>query len=252
MDNLKYCLKKDPVLLARITFEWKMKEIGITDKQELFDRACFLMSEAQQDAEQYKKQARRWKAIAISAILIGVLAISIIAGVWYASENGTLSLPVISPTAKDTSAATSPPVASKPVTDSQLPRFAYKNGQIIKSPYTSNRPCPLEIVVTGDFGYYVYLDCIGDESKDMSFMVTPDSTAEVDVPLGTYEIYYACGYTWYGTTHKFGSKTVYNKCDGTFRFYEDGEYYQGYTLELYLQSNGNLDTDEIPESQFPG
>jgi len=248
MDNMKYS-RSDRELLAGMLFNMKMKAAGITDQQEVLNKACFLMSVAQEEAEKYKKQARRWKATAISVILIGILAVSVIAGLWYATESGTISLP---PIFHNKSATTSPPVSSKPVTDSQLPRFAYKNGQIIKSPYTTDRPCPLEIVVTGDFGYYVYLDCIGDESKDMSFMITPDSTAEVDVPLGTYEIYYACGYTWYGSTHKFGSKTVYNKCDGTFRFYEDGEYYQGYTLELYLQSNGNLDTDEIPESQFPG
>lgn len=112
--------------------------------------------------------------------------------------------------------------------------------------------CPLAVEVTGSKNYYIYLDSLTSDAYDMAFMVSPNSYAEVEVPLGMYEIYYTTGTTWYGTEDRFGDNAPCYKCDGGFYFYEDGDYYQGYSLELYLQYDGNLDTDEIPSNQFPG
>ena len=75
---------------------------------------------------------------------------------------------------------------------------------------------------------------------------------EVEVPLGKYEVYYCYGDTWYGEKYKFGSQTLYAKADDIFEFYENNEGVYGYTLTLYRVSNGNLDTESIKESQFPG
>lgn len=137
------------------------------------------------------------------------------------------------------------------ITSNALTPVAFRNGQIIKRPF-GERVCPLEVDVLGDHAYYVYLDFIGFGGSDMSFMVSAGRSAEVLVPLGEYEIYYATGETWYGPEYKFGDDTQFYKCDDTFLFYDDGQYYRGYTLELYLQTNGNLDTDVINASAFPG
>lgn len=137
------------------------------------------------------------------------------------------------------------------VSDSAQPKeIQFTNGQIIVHP-KDQRLCPLSVEVTGNNAYYVYLDSVRSPNNDMAFMVSANGTVEVDVPIGEYEIYYAVGTSWYGKSLLFGDDTAYYKCDDTFSFYDDGKYYQGWTLELYLQPNGNLDTTIIDASGFP-
>lgn len=127
-----------------------------------------------------------------------------------------------------------------------------ENGEILY-PALSEQLAPLTVTTIGDGGYYVYLDPVdGSGDNAMGFYVDGGRSTEVLVPLGEYEIYYASGDTWYGLKHKFGSKTVYSKCDDIFDFADDGYEYTGWTIELYKQYNGNLDVDEINESEFPG
>lgn len=84
----------------------------------------------------------------------------------------------------------------------------------------------------------------------MSFFVRAGETANVDVPLGEYTLYYATGETWYGPELVFGDETIYYKADETFDFYEEGGYINGWTVELYLQFDGNLSTDTIDPDEF--
>lgn len=134
--------------------------------------------------------------------------------------------------------------------ESSLTPVSFSNGEIIQYPQ-SEQLCPLTVEVTDENSYYIFLDSTTTQYNDMAFMVSPSSSAEVLVPLGTYEIYYASGETWYGEEVLFGSSTSYNKCEGTFDFYDDGEYYQGWTLELYMQDEGNMDTEIISAEDFP-
>ncbi len=83
------------------------------------------------------------------------------------------------------------------------------------------------------------------------FYVRAESVAEIKVPLGEYEVFYATGDTWYGKDHLFGPDTRYYKCDDTFSFTETSEGYNGWTISLTPVLNGNLDTDEISEADFP-
>ena len=136
----------------------------------------------------------------------------------------------------------------------ELPRAPVfvRSGELIKEP-SGEMLAPLSISTRGDSSYYVYLKPIAPPfGNSMSFFVHGGSSAEVSVPLGEYEIYYAVGEIWYGTEYMFGDDTTYVKCEGTFDFYEDGSYYQGWTLELYAQTNGNMDTDIISAEDFPG
>lgn len=136
-------------------------------------------------------------------------------------------------------------------TVSLQPKNIY-NGQMVTWP-SGDQVAPLTVSTSGDTNYYIVLKPIDGEARSnggMSFLVTGTS-AEVDVPLGTYAIYYACGADWYGKTHKFGEQTEYFKCNETFEFTSDGEMVYGWTLTLYKVSNGNMTTDEVPESSFP-
>jgi hypothetical protein len=73
---------------------------------------------------------------------------------------------------------------------------------------------------------------------------------ETTVPLGIYEMRYAYGKTWYGPTHLFGPETLYAKTDRQFHFGFDGSRYSGYTVELIMQSSGNLRTIPLPPTSF--
>jgi len=72
----------------------------------------------------------------------------------------------------------------------------------------------------------------------------------IDVPLGTYEVRYAGGETWYGYTYLFGKDTAYSKADETFTFEVVGNQISGFTITLYQVVNGNLSTSRIRPNEF--
>ena len=133
--------------------------------------------------------------------------------------------------------------------DSLMPK-TITNGHIVEYP-SDEMLAPLGIYADSSSNFYIRLRSLDNSSNDMGFLVKRGDMAEVSVPLGEYEIYYATGESWYGPDYLFGEETRRYQCEGTFDFYDDGEYYQGWTLELYLQDNGNMDSDPIDASQWP-
>lgn len=138
-----------------------------------------------------------------------------------------------------------------------------KNGEILHEP-SAEKIAPLTIKASDSKNYYVFLRCTGYDTprgyglddagcraNDMSFYVKNGSSVSVNVPLGLYEIYYATGNTWYGEGHLFGNETARYKCNEEFEFYVDGDYVEGYALTLYAVPNGNMDTEKVPENEFP-
>lgn len=141
------------------------------------------------------------------------------------------------------------------------------NGQVLIVPdYT--RVCPLEIKADTGSDYYIYLDYqraptyttesrqLGSLARapyesDIAFIVKSGRTVEVDVPIGVYKLYYATGTTFYGTKLLFGDNTRYYDSDDLLTFYAGNEYYNGHTITLYSVYDGNFDTDEISEKNFP-
>lgn len=110
---------------------------------------------------------------------------------------------------------------------------------------------PLTIIAPHTYDCYYVLEPLTNEDHAIKFYGRAGETVEIDVPLGKYELYYATGLTWYGRTHLFGEQTIYQKCDVTLDFAENSEGYSGWTIQLNLVENGNLDSDPIPESSFP-
>jgi hypothetical protein len=84
----------------------------------------------------------------------------------------------------------------------------------------------------------------------MEVFVRGGTTVEIEVPLGTYQLKYASGKNWYGTTHLFGPETAYNKADTPFRFYIEGQRISGYTVTLYRVQDGNLRTSQLNPKDF--
>jgi len=58
------------------------------------------------------------------------------------------------------------------------------------------------------------------------------------------------GKTWYGEIHRFGPSTGYSETDEKFNFEITGDHVSGYTVELFLQRDGNLHTNQISADQF--
>jgi peptidoglycan hydrolase-like protein with peptidoglycan-binding domain len=110
---------------------------------------------------------------------------------------------------------------------------------------------PLEIR-TPSYGSHFYVKLAYPNSRNIvkTFFVRSGSTVKTEVPLGTYELKYAAGKKWYGTTCLFGRDTVYSKAEKEFTFRIQGNQVSGYTVELILQRGGNLRTSQIRPEDF--
>lgn len=126
-----------------------------------------------------------------------------------------------------------------------------KNGEILFNNANPNKKtAPFTIETKNDGYYYVKLkDSISGEDV-LGFFVYGGTEVNLEVPLGHYDLVYAYGHNWFGQSDIFGEETIYSKADETFLFYQDDGYVNGWTVELYLQTNGNLEVEEIPASEF--
>ena len=75
-------------------------------------------------------------------------------------------------------------------------------------------------------------------------------TASVMAPLGTYEVRYAYGRTWYDYDDLFGPDTICQKADTLVTFSISGTQIKGVKLTLYGVENGNLRTTTLRRSEF--
>ena len=98
--------------------------------------------------------------------------------------------------------------------------------------------------------YYVKLVPAAGGVAVAEYFIRPGERLDALAPLGSYELRYAAGQTWYGTTHLFGPDTACSRADSQFDFRETGEGYTGYTVELFLQVNGNLRTERLSRDEF--
>ena len=109
---------------------------------------------------------------------------------------------------------------------------------------------PLQIVTQPGRDYYVKLVDLATGLDDVGIYVNGGRNVEVLIPLGSYEMRYASGQTWYGFPSLFGPKTTYAKSNSRFDFAVERGAYRRYTVELILQTNGNLRTFTIRPEQF--
>jgi TPR repeat protein len=124
------------------------------------------------------------------------------------------------------------------------------NGQITRY-HSSTSIAPFEIKTRSGSGhYYVKLVEWKTKKDTLAVFVHGGRSVEIKVPLGNYELKYAVGKTWYGLDRLFGPKTIYSKADKILVFKQEGNQVLGHSVELYLQMDGNLQTEEIPRSEF--
>ena len=125
-----------------------------------------------------------------------------------------------------------------------IPRNGWTR-QFVTGPFIA----PFEIRADSGTHYLVKLVKF-DGTTVMTVFVRAGATAQVDVPLGIYEVRYAAGTEWYGTEYLFGPDTAYCKTDHHFHFTRNGDELTGYTITLYKVPNGNLGTVAIAPTAF--
>ncbi len=86
----------------------------------------------------------------------------------------------------------------------------------------------------------------------MGFFVRGNETATVNIPYGSYYIYFASGDEWYGKKYLFGDDTDYSMDDElqTFSYSSYDNTYTTLTYTLYLVNNGNFTPKDINASEF--
>lgn len=119
--------------------------------------------------------------------------------------------------------------------------------------YTNKALGPgLQIVTPpGDVNsYYCKLVNVLTGKTEMVMFVEGGQTAEFRVPIGSYKLKYACGFSWYGPKYLFGPSTVCIMGNNVLEFSIQGDQYEGHSIELYKSPGGNFETENIPMSEF--
>lgn len=100
---------------------------------------------------------------------------------------------------------------------------------------------PLEIRTRGaEHNYFIKLVDSATEAPVLTVFVRGGQSVALKVPLGRVKMRYAVGSKWYGERFLFGPRTSYAQADSEFDFSVHGDQISGYTVELFLQANGNL------------
>ena len=260
-DDTRRCFKCGSSILPGWDY---CPKCGAPADVEEYVRADMAARAAMKRAEEKARAQRKARLVEICIALAGLAAFA------YLFFGQSSDLPAnISPAPVHTA---QPAKISAPEPSVYLSPVPIKNGDQLSWP-TYVRNCPFTVSVpSGSNNYYIYLrylyapsnsiearkpitDINGipvrSATEDISFYVEAGKTVDIEVPIGVYKLSYACGKAWYGTRHYFGPDTLYYSSDKTLSFYADNQYYNGHTLELWLQSDGNLDRKLITESQFP-
>jgi len=121
---------------------------------------------------------------------------------------------------------------------------------VMSKSFSTSGVAPLEIKTTAGTNYFVKILDWNTKTEIMTAFIRGGVPFETKLPVGTYELRYASGHDWYGAALDFGEGAVYARCDDIFEFNKTDRGYSGYTVELILQDNGNLQTDPISQDEF--
>lgn len=101
-----------------------------------------------------------------------------------------------------------------------------------------------------DHHHYIKLLDASNKRQILTAFIRGGTDLSIRVPIGRYELKSAAGKSWYGDKYLFGPSTRYSKADKLFDFIISGKKVIGYTVELFLQPNGNLSMNEISPFDF--
>lgn len=121
---------------------------------------------------------------------------------------------------------------------------------VISANFKGKGVAPLSIKTQSGTHYYVKVYDWNTKAEILAAFVRGGEPFETTVPVGSYEIKYAAGQSWYGPILDFGESAAYSRCDDRFDFTETFSGYNGFTIELIMQQFGNLETDPIAAEDF--
>lgn len=135
------------------------------------------------------------------------------------------------------------PVFDEPVV-SQAPGIIWNK--------TNKKPeAPFQIITSAGSDYFVKLENAYTGEDAVAVYVNGGRRTSVEVPLGSYRMKYATGKIWYGENHLFGPEdTSFYSSNDIMNFRVQGNYINGYTVELIRQVGGNLETRPISANDF--
>tara|TARA_Y100001934_G_C12360701_1_gene780551 strand:- start:27 stop:782 length:756 start_codon:yes stop_codon:yes gene_type:complete len=170
---------------------------------------------------------------------------------------------------EDEEASPSSPGKTKVVADSPSKNQVYSETQSNAKPQPlpkngairsviQNRPAVLRVKTAGSDHYLVKLTRPGSRAAVVDLFIRAGHSAEVRVPLGTFEIKWATGKEWFGYNDLFGRASSLNLADELFTFEQtvtktsSGTRTSTTVLEitLYGVPSGNLRTKRISPDQF--
>jgi hypothetical protein len=143
-----------------------------------------------------------------------------------------------------------PQPAPSRVASPSYPEQALPYSGAVRTWAAGERVAPFEIKAAQGSNYLLKLVDAYSYAPVMTVFVRSGTTVEVEVPLGTYQVRYASGETWYGYEYLFGPETSYSKADKTFTFEVIGNQVSGFTITLYKVAHGNLHTSAIRPTDF--
>lgn len=112
---------------------------------------------------------------------------------------------------------------------------------------------PFEIKTRSGGYYFIKLVDSSTDQEVLTAFIRGGEPFETNVPIGSYRIRYAAGQFWFGEALDFGGPDFgasYSRCEDRFHFTRTSSGYNGYTIELILQPNGNLQTKPISADDF--
>lgn len=177
-----------------------------------------------------------------------ILTVAGVAGIYYYTQEPGLPRSGVSPSAATVSGQPAQFYDDAPVLPAAVPISpGLQWNRTGRSPIA-----PFEIVTRGADNYYVKLVDYYTDEDAVAVFVLGNSRIEVDVPLGVYRLRYASGTTWRGPSAYFGpsAMTTFSESSSMFKFDQTSEGIMGYTVELYVQADGNMATHDIGLDQF--
>lgn len=130
--------------------------------------------------------------------------------------------------------------------------ISVKNGQMIKSP-KGNCIAKVELTNATKNNAYFYFKNTKSKKKDFAMYLKPGKKKTIKAPLGTYEIYYATGNTWYGPKYLFGESGSQYKNRQKAKLYKTSRAIYGIRFRIFRTTvqKGNQTTQSIGKDQFP-
>ena len=129
--------------------------------------------------------------------------------------------------------------------DAGKPEMGYRNVAGFASATTPD-DAPLTVNTDGSASFLIRFFDINRQQIVMDYFIPVGQTAHLRVPIGSYEVRYVSGDTWYGDEFLFGPGSSYYKADRILTF----GYNHSYTLTLYRVRDGNLKTRTISAESF--